>query len=343
MAASGPMGILRETFDKFSQMKKPVWSEFGMDAPPVKRPGEMAGYAVGRVAADYVSDATRERIWRLNALQAQTTDLGRTVGAKMGLSKRDAMLAGVGLTNVVELSSGNIDIRNLDEAGRPAGYRSIFPVETPGIDHVTGEQIVIKDFLKSQNPVAEVAARYLLGRTGSVLPWEQFKLERPEVTPEDYARVMKQYRDKTLFGVEKQDAKVTGAIGTLAGAGIAALTKKPQHLVGGAVGGFMAPSTANVVSELGVLQGTRESFDDPVGEVRVFGYRLPIAKVAGATALTLGLGVGAKKLYDADILNLNKIKEFGQDRFTKKWNRTEPQGNLWGPEGEDGFPIGGQR
>lgn len=311
--------VLGQTFDRFSQAAKPAWEEFGDHAPAVLRPGEFAGYTLGRVGADFASDATRERVWRLNALQAQTTDLGRTVGRRMGLGKRDSMLAGLGLTNLVEVASGNVDFSNLDEAGRPKGYRTIFPVESIGIDPKTGEEVVVKDFLNSANPAAELAARYLLGRTGSVLPWEQFKLERPEVTPEDYARVMRQYRDKTLFGLERQDPKLTTVGGTILGGLAAAATKRPLHVVGGAVGGYMTPGTANVVSELGVLQGTRESFDDPVGEVRVFGYRLPVAKVAGTVALALGLGVGGKKLYDAGV-----IPRFGQNRLVRAYDAAVP-------------------
>lgn len=316
--------VFKETFNEFSQRRMPAWKDFNLYAPPMMRPGEFMGYVGGRAAADYVSDATRQHVWRLNALQAQTTDLGRTIGAKVGLSKRDSMLAGAALTNVVELASGNVDPRNLDEAGRPKGYRSLFPVEYDAVDKSTGEIVVEKNFLKSQNPLAEITARYFLGRTGSVLPWEQFKLERPDVTQEEYARYMSKHRDRTLFGWENANRAKTGLAGAAVGGAVAALTKKGMPLIAGAGGGVMAPGAANIVSELGILQGTRESFDDPVGEVRVFGYRLPIARVAGAVAIATGLGVGGKKLIDSGLL-----KKAPTDPLAKAYDAAQPSGNLW--------------
>jgi hypothetical protein len=316
------MGIgkkFAKTFDEFSTLRKPAWEDFGHYAPPVLRPGEFMGYVGGRAAADYVSDATRNYIWRLNALQAQTTDTGRYLGRKMGLSKRDSMLAGVALTNVVEMSSGNIDFRNLKEAGRPKGYKSIFPQTTTTIDNPSGEVIIEKDWTKSQNPIAEIGARYFLGRTGGVLPYDQFKLERPDVTPEEFSRYMAKYRDRTFFGLENADRTKTTLAGAAIGGAVSALTKKPIHAVGGLVTGVSAPNLANISSELGVMTGTRESLDDPVGELRIFGYRLPIAKVAGAVALAAGVGVGGKKLMDSGLLD---------DTFVKKWRKTKPEGNL---------------
>lgn len=314
--------VFKETFDQFSQKRLPAWKDFGHYAPPIFRPGEFMGYVGGRTAADFVSDATRNHIWRLNALQAQTRDIGEAVGKRVGLSKRDSMLAGVALTNVVELSSGNIDLRNLDEAGRPKGYRSIFPEEYEAIDPKTGELVVEKNFLKSQNPIAEMGARYFLGQTGSVLPWDQFKLERPDVTPEEYARYMAKHRDRTLFGLENANRAKTGLAGAAIGGAVAALTKKGSPLLVGAAGGVMAPGTANIASELGIVQGTRESFDDPVGELRVFGYRMPIARVAGAVALAAGLGVGGKKLMDSGLLKRPSPLE-------QAYDTTAPAGKLW--------------
>ena len=318
----GVLNTFNKTFDQFSQTGKEVWKDFALDAPPVFRPGEFMGYVAGRTAADYMNDATRNYVWRLNALQAQTTDLGRYIGRQVGLNKRDSRLAGLALTNVVELSSGNIDLTNLGEAGRPDGYRTIFPEEYEAVDPKTGEIVVEKNFLKSQNPIAEMGARYFLGRTGSVLPWDQFKLERPDVTPEEYARYMAKHRDRTLFGLENASRVKTGGAGLLAGAAISALTKKGMPLIGGTAAGVMAPGAANIVSELGMLQGTRESFDDPVGELRVFGYRLPIARVAGAVALAAGAGVAGKKLMDSGLLTRRGPLE-------QAYDAAQPAGKLW--------------
>jgi hypothetical protein len=84
----------------------------------------------------------------------------------------------------------------------------------------------------------------------------------------------------------------------------------------------MAPGAANIASELGIVQGTRESFDDPVGELRVFGYRLPIARVAGAVALAAGAGVAGKKLMDSGLLTRKGPIEHAYDT-------AQPTGKLW--------------
>lgn len=332
----GAVNTFKKTFDRFSQTRKPLWQDFAIDAPPVFRPGEFLGYVGGRTAADYMNDATRNYVWRWNALQAQTTDLGRYIGQQAGLNKRDSRLAGLALTNVVELASGNIDLTNLGEAGRPQGYRTIFPEESKGIDPRTGETVIEKNFLKSQNPIAEMGARYFLGRTGRLLPWDQFTQERPDVTPEQYNRVIRKQRERTLFGLENASRVKTGGAGLLAGAAISALTKKGMPVIAGTAAGVMAPGAANIASELGVVQGTRESFDDPVGELRVFGYRLPIARVAGAVALAAGVGVGGKKLIDSGLLKKSstlkkayKAKKVGGKLWSEADDAARPASKLW--------------
>jgi hypothetical protein len=55
------------------------------------------------------------------------------------------------------------------------------------------------------------------------------------------------------------------------------------------------PDAADIVSESGLLQGTRESIDDPVGEISFFGYRVPVVK--GGLGSLAGAGLvyaGAK-------------------------------------------------
>jgi hypothetical protein len=70
-------------------------------------------------------------------------------------------------------ASGNHDLLNLAQGGRSAGYQAVIPTQG--------------DLTQTSNPVLEAVARYVFGRTGRVLPWEQFTEERPDVGPEDYA------------------------------------------------------------------------------------------------------------------------------------------------------------
>lgn len=320
----------RDSYDHFATSRFPVWKEFGDYAPPIlDQPARWVGYAGGRIAADVVSDATREKIWRLNALQAQTTTGGRALGRNLGFNKRGAILLGFGLTNAVELASGNVDPRNLGEAGRPQGYKSLFPVENEGIDPKTGEVVIVEDFTKSQNPIAEVGARYLLGRTGGILPWEEFHLERPDVTPEEYARFVQAHNKRTLFGLEDASRAKTTLGGAALGGLVSAVTRKPAGVILGTGLGLTAPNTANISSELGVVRGTRESIDDPIGDLTVFGYRLPIAKVAGAALAVTGASVAGRKLYKAGF-----IPPLNETPLEKTYRKTPAKGRLWGTSAE---------
>ena len=41
---------------------------------------------------------------------------------------------------------------------------------------------------KTSNAVAEVASKYILGRTGNLLPWSEFQKIRPDVSKDEYMR-----------------------------------------------------------------------------------------------------------------------------------------------------------
>lgn len=84
-------------------------------------------------------------------------------------------------------ASGNHNMLNLLQGGRTAGYQAVIPVQG--------------DLTQTDNPVLEAVARYVFGRTGRVLPWEQFTEERPEIGPEDYANYKRHQFDGGLFDI----------------------------------------------------------------------------------------------------------------------------------------------
>lgn len=58
--------------------------------------------------------------------------------------------------------------------GGQEGYKAVFESEDdPG---------------KTSNVLGEVAAKYILGRTGNLLPWDEFKKVRPDVSKDEYMR-----------------------------------------------------------------------------------------------------------------------------------------------------------
>ena len=69
----------------------------------------------------------------------------------------------------------------MGQLGVSPGYKAVVPSED--------------DPRETADPVMEAASRYFLGRTGRLLPYDEFVKERPDVSPEEY-RAYKQY----LFG-----------------------------------------------------------------------------------------------------------------------------------------------
>ena len=63
--------------------------------------------------------------------------------------------------------------------GGEAGRRAVFESE--------------EDTTKTDNVLAEVASKYILGRQGKLLPWDQYKQVRPDVTKDEY-RAYKAYQ-----------------------------------------------------------------------------------------------------------------------------------------------------
>ena len=106
------------------------------------------------------------------------------------------------------------DIGNKDEKGRPkkdkvyykrrhpAGFVEALAIPTGfavnqgiGLINPFGGQEGYKAVLedpndpsKTSNVVGEVAAKYILGKTGNLLPWDEFKKVRPDVSKDEYMR-----------------------------------------------------------------------------------------------------------------------------------------------------------
>lgn len=261
---------------------------------------------VGQVAGDYIGDGTRNLWWLINAPQAITGLVGRTIMKSEGSDALGAALGGTGLTLGMELATGNIDLTNLDEAGRPKGYSVLFPKEIQQVNPETGEIEIVLDRTKSNNPAAEIAARYFLNRTGRILPEEQFLAERPDVTPEEYARFRAAKQDNTFFGLEDMPVQTSAPLGAIAGALASNATGK-NRIAGALLGGITAPLAKEVAidvpTSLGILHGTTETPDDPVGEIEFLGYRIPFKAIAATAALGAGMKLGARALRNRSMTN----------------------------------------
>lgn len=156
---------------------------------------EKMGYRVGALGGDIASNATRHWMWNIHPNEVTSVNLWKMVSdAPNGYvapkihfdskgnphwqkgSKEGAMLAGTGAflgTELLNQVSGNYNPMNIAEGGRPSGYTAITANED--------------DPRKSDAPALDVIQRYLLGRKGRVLPWDEFHQERPNISYEKYS------------------------------------------------------------------------------------------------------------------------------------------------------------
>jgi len=220
----------------------------GLEKGPVRRAGQM----LGTIAQDLVEDKFRTFYWLLNAPQATGAviaeeALGRavpelykqrpilnesgneittkmpTTAKKMGIiadenrpyqtqakykikdgvyvkddySSAIRSLAAKGATGVAI----NASLGLLTPMGGAEGYKAVFPDE--------------EDPSKTTNPVLEVGAKYILGRRGGLLPYDEFKKVRPDVSEDEY-RAYKAYQyDKRTDLNPFDDGKVSTPLGIL--------------------------------------------------------------------------------------------------------------------------------
>lgn len=179
-------------------------------------PAEKASHVAGVVARDILTDGSRRFIWYFNHPMAQVAAAGEAAALAAGMEpdygerakalraanrpsgldhvnddfaeergwarngvRRSGIPMEVGRFTIPALAagamlatSGNHDFLNILGGGRPAGHAATLPV--PG------------NPTQSSNPLGELAVRYLFGRQGDLLPWDQFTRERPDVGPTDY-------------------------------------------------------------------------------------------------------------------------------------------------------------
>lgn len=136
-----------------------------------------AAQTTGALAADVATDGLRNIWWFLNAPQAlasvatlQALHGGGAASKPVGdlgpvLKSRNLRLAAT-LPAVIGMSLG------IGNATRQPGYAAVIPSEV--------------DKTVSADPLAEAGSRYLLGRTGALLPYDEFVKERPDVSKGEY-------------------------------------------------------------------------------------------------------------------------------------------------------------
>lgn len=176
-----------------------------------------AAQAAGVVAADLASDGMRNIWWFLNAPQA-------IAQVAMFQGMRQASEKATGPSNAQNPNKGGFDQRNYVGANEPllkrrsvrmAAAAPAWIAASMGIGNFM-RQPGYKAVLPSENdptqttdPIAELGSRYFLGRNGSLLPYDEFRKERPDVSKAEY----NQYKNYLFSGKSPIKATADGIQG----------------------------------------------------------------------------------------------------------------------------------
>ena len=164
----------------------------------------------------------------------------------------------------------NSGIGLLNPLGGSGGYEAVLPSQD--------------DPTKTANVLGEVAAKYILGRTGNLLPYEEFSKYRPDVDIGEYNRYKAFKYDKEI------DYDITDGDVNLLPAGVLKATVDGIHGPELQFLGRSLPVTTTLVPYLGALaggvMGVRNESPDKDGVKR----RRPIKR--GLMGGLAGLGIG---------------------------------------------------
>ena len=181
----------------------------GLSDDPATRTGQI----FGQLGADLTQDRTRELWWLINAPQASAN-----IAQEVALKQRAPDLFKAEKVPGVESDKVARDLGILDKDDEPRkgysrikgggfqkrnyepGFIDALSIPTGiavnsgiGLLNPFGGQEGYKAVLESEedpsktsNVLGEVAAKYILGRTGNLLPWDEFKKVRPDVSKDEY-------------------------------------------------------------------------------------------------------------------------------------------------------------
>lgn len=204
----------------------------------VKEPAKAAATA----AADVLTNKTLGSVWKYTNVPRMAGELGKKVSQAAGVDPvTGAVLTAAAPIGLMALSG----VRGpISEGLRPAGYKAVAPKSKE--EDPTGKT--------PQSIPLEIALRYGLGQRSQLLPYQDFKQERPDVAPSTYS----QYR-------RYQQAKPQS--GQL-------ISIDPEGQSFSTVGGL--------------LRGTAKGLNDP--ELRIKGFPVTASGLLGTVA---GLGTAA--------------------------------------------------
>jgi hypothetical protein len=127
--------------------------------------------------ADVLTNATRRDVWRYTNMHRLMSDVGQHVGPRLGL---ESPLAGAAVAAAVPVALGMMSgqVGSLTEGLRPKGYKAVAPVSKE--EDPSGR--------KTRSAALETAMRYGLGQKSQLLPYQEFRQERPDVAPSTFVQ-----------------------------------------------------------------------------------------------------------------------------------------------------------
>ena len=185
--------------------------------------GRQAGQLLGTLTNDVINDTSRGIYWLLNAMQATTNVIGESTlgranpqlygrhaiqgpsGKAATLKENDDYLKAKGYiaedgtprSGVQIEKDGTVTDRNYKPGHvaallAPAGIavNSGLGLMTPfgGAEGYYAVNPDPEDPTKTNNVINEVAQKYIMGKTGNLLPYDEFVKVRPDVSPEEYGQ-----------------------------------------------------------------------------------------------------------------------------------------------------------
>lgn len=255
---------------------------------------------------DALNNETRQKVSRFTNLPLQVARVTQDLAATTGLESRLAQtVAAAGAAALYSRLSGITG--PVSQGMRPAGHKAVIPVSKE--EDPTGKTPL--------NPALEIAVRHGMFQRSQLLPYQEFKKERPDVAPSTFSQYRRYQTAKPeagkLLSIDPEGQSFTALGGLIRGS--AKGLNDPELRVKG------MPITASAVAGLGAGFGAMKAaskFLEPPVDVRgvslseigkiqpTLGEKIaqklgratdPALLSVGATA-ALAAGYGTKKLFE---------------------------------------------
>lgn len=143
---------------------------------------------VARIAAPFITGEAQMNTFRLSNPFIQARKLGQQASSELGLGNVGGAVAAAGIPALIAGMSG---ITGSPLQGfKPPGQKAVYPVSKE--EDPTGAT--------TKNPLIEAGMRYFLGQKGQMLPYQEFKKERPDVMPSTYRDYVRYQHSKPEAG-----------------------------------------------------------------------------------------------------------------------------------------------